>query len=82
MATARRRKPCAADAPFRPRWCGSMPFALEVENEIEEAVADGTSAGSLKGSGRQWKPFAQKFNLCRRDGYKYHGQWCSVEYIS
>jgi hypothetical protein len=32
-----------------------------------------TSAGSLKGNGRQWKPFAQKFNLCRRDGYKYHG---------
>jgi hypothetical protein len=43
MATARRRKQtaCAADAPLPPAAVQLYARALEIENEIEEAVADG-----------------------------------------
>jgi hypothetical protein len=43
MATARRRKQvaCAADAPLPPAVVRLYARALEIENEIEEAVADG-----------------------------------------
>jgi hypothetical protein len=43
MATARRRKQvaCAADAPLPPAVVQLYARALEIENEIEEAVADG-----------------------------------------
>jgi hypothetical protein len=43
MVTARRRKQaaCAADAPFPPAVVRLYARALEIENEIEEAVADG-----------------------------------------
>ena len=41
MATARRRKPCAADAPLPPAAVRLYARAMEIENEIEEAIADG-----------------------------------------
>jgi hypothetical protein len=43
MATARRRKQvaCAADAPLPPAVVRLYARALEIENEIEKAVADG-----------------------------------------
>jgi hypothetical protein len=43
MATARRLKPktCAAEAPLPPAVLRLYARALEIENEIEEAVADG-----------------------------------------
>jgi hypothetical protein len=43
MATARRRKQvaCAADGPLPPAVVRLYARALEIENEIEEAVADG-----------------------------------------
>jgi hypothetical protein len=43
MATARRRKQvaCASDAPLPPAVVRLYARALEIENEIEEAVADG-----------------------------------------
>ena len=43
MVTARRRKlvACAADAPLPPAAVRLYARALEIENEIEEAVADG-----------------------------------------
>jgi hypothetical protein len=43
MATARRRKQvaCAADAPLPPAVVRLHARALEIENEIEEALADG-----------------------------------------
>ena len=43
MATARRRKQvaCAADAPLPPAVVRLYARAFEIENEIEEAVADG-----------------------------------------
>ena len=43
MATARRRKQtaCAADAPLPPAAVRLYARALEIENEVEETVADG-----------------------------------------
>jgi hypothetical protein len=40
MATARRRKPCAADTPFPSAAVRLYARALEIENEVEETVAD------------------------------------------
>ena|SRR5262252_2737952 len=78
------------DPPFFIRYTATMPVVSGFLAFFIRYIVLGCSglkgltcaAGSLDGSGRQWKPFAQKFNLCRRDGYKYHGQWWSVEYIS
>jgi hypothetical protein len=41
MASARRRKLCAADAPISPAAVRLYARALEIENEVEETVADG-----------------------------------------
>src|SRR5262249_42176511 len=41
MAPALRRKPCAADASLPPAAVRLYARAMEIENEIEEAVADG-----------------------------------------
>src|SRR5262245_10129235 len=41
MATARRRKPCAADALISPAAVRLYARALEIESEVEETVADG-----------------------------------------
>ena len=41
MASACRRKPCAADAPISPAAVRLYARALEIENEVEETVADG-----------------------------------------
>jgi hypothetical protein len=41
MATARRREPCAADTPLPSAAVRLYARALEIENEVEETVADG-----------------------------------------
>ena len=41
MASACRRKPCAADAPISPAAVRLYARALEMENEVEETVAAG-----------------------------------------
>jgi hypothetical protein len=41
MASACRRKPCAADAPISPAAVRLYARALEIENEVEETVAAG-----------------------------------------
>ena len=41
MASAGRRKPCAADAPISPAAVQLYARALEIENEVEETVAAG-----------------------------------------